>query len=131
MANQRVAGVAYLKVTHATGTQQIAVRGKLKVAPTPTEKEGLAGQDGVHGYKEMPKVPFMELDITNGRDFDPRVLDSATDITATAELANGQVWVGVEGWRAGVSEIDAEEGSIQLKLEFTRITLLSTASAGA
>lgn len=128
MASQRIAGVLYIKVTSAAGTQQLAVRGKWKIVPTPTEKEGIAGLDGVHGYKETPKVPSMEGDITNGRDFDPRVLDAADDITATAELANGQVWVGVQGWRAGVSEIDAEEGSIPLKLEFMSVDMISSAA---
>jgi len=129
MASQRIAGIVYVKVTSPAGTQQLEIRGKWKVVPTPTEKEGIAGQDGVHGYKEMPKVPFMEGDVTNGRSFDPRVLDGADDITATAELANGQVWVGVSGWRAGVSEIDTEEGSIPLKLEFLKIDLLTQAAA--
>ena len=122
MADRRIGGVLYLKCTTAQGgTFPVSVRGKFKITPTATKKEGIAGQDGVHGYKEMPVVPSMEGDISDTQQLDLKRLDEAVGITATAELANGKVYVGVDGWRADVSQIDTEEGSIPLKLEFMSV----------
>lgn len=126
MANRRIGGVCYLKLTTASGgVIDIAVRGKLKITPSRTKKEGIAGQDRVHGYKEMPVVPSIEFDMSYLTQTDIRAIDEAKDITATAELANGKNWVGTEGWRADVSQIDTEEGSVPVKLEFIEINPLN------
>ena len=50
---QRIAGVAYVKVD---GTQY-PLRGNFTVSPSNVERQMLAGQDGVHGYSEIPRVP--------------------------------------------------------------------------
>ncbi len=122
MAKNRVAGTAYLKLTNADGAQyNPALRGGWTVMPSRFEKEGISGQDDVHGYKEMPKVPYIEGDITTTADLDIAAIEASEDITATIELANGHVYVGTEGWRAGTSEIDTEEGKLKLKLEFKKL----------
>jgi hypothetical protein len=122
MADRRIGGVLYIKCTTQNGGNlNLAIRGKWKVTPTKTKKEGIAGQDGVHGYKEMPVVPTMEGDISDTATLDLKKLDEAVGITATAELANGKVYVGVDGWRADVSSIETEEGSIGVKLEFMSV----------
>lgn len=123
MANHRVAGLVDVRVTTAAGlVSQLQIRGKWKITPSATEKEGIAGQDAVHGFKEKPVVPSMEGEITNGRDFDIKQINDADDVTATAILANGHIYTGKGGWRAGKTEIDTEEGSIGLKLEFMEVT---------
>lgn len=117
--SHKVAGLIDVRITTAAGVvSQLQVRGKWKITPSGTKKEGIAGQDGVHGYKEMPTIGMMEGDVTNGRDFDISIIDSADDITATALLNNGHIYVGKGGWRADVTTIDTEDGSIPLKLEF-------------
>lgn len=122
MAIGAVGGVAYLRCTTAAGDVfPLELRGKWKLSPTKYKKEGIAGQDFVHGYKIMPVVPSMEGDISNTAQTDIRRIDEAVGITGTLELANGQVWVGVDGWRADVSSIDTEEGSVSVKLEFVSI----------
>lgn len=122
MADRRLGGVLYIKCTTVNGGAfPLEVRGKWKISPTKTKKEGIAGQDGVHGFKEMPVVPSMEGDISVSNAVDLKRLDEAVDITATAELANGHVYVGVGGWRADVSQIETEEGSVGVKLEFMSV----------
>lgn len=126
MANKRIGGLLNLKCTTAQGGSfYLALRGKWKFTPTVTKKEGIAGQDRVHGYKEMPVVPSMEGDVSYEYELDLRRLDEATEITATLELANGRHWVGVAGWRADVSNVDTEEGSIPVKFEFESINPLN------
>ena len=53
MAQNRVAGTAWLKVD----SKQYPLRGKWKSKVQADKREGIAGQDAVHGYKEMPRVP--------------------------------------------------------------------------
>ena len=56
----RIAGIAFLKLDGI----QFSLRGALTVSPLDTEKEAITGQDGFHGYKEMPKVAFIEGEIS-------------------------------------------------------------------
>lgn len=126
MSNRRLGGVLNLKCTTANGGSfYLELRGKWKLTPSRTKKEGIAGQDRVHGYKEMPVVPTMEGDVSYEHNLDVRRLDEATGVTATLELANGKNWSGIDGWRADVSTIDTEEGSIPVKFEFVEINPLN------
>ena len=40
------------------------LRGNFTVSPSALERAGIAGQDYVHGYSELPRVPYIEGDIT-------------------------------------------------------------------
>jgi hypothetical protein len=57
----RVAGVAYIRVDGA----QYSLRGNLVVSIDSAEREGIPGQDGIHGYIERPRVPFIEGDLSD------------------------------------------------------------------
>src|SRR5215467_4706209 len=57
---QRIAGVAFLTVD---GTQ-LALRGNFTVSPSSVERTMIAGQDSVHGYQELPRVPYIEGDLS-------------------------------------------------------------------
>lgn len=113
MANNRVAGVAYVKWNGRT----IAARGKWKSNILPTKREGIAGQDGVHGYKEMPRVPSISGDVTYVEGASIEELHSITDATITLELANGAVHLLRNAWHSDESEVDTEEGSFPVKFE--------------
>src|SRR6516165_9072436 len=85
---QRVAGI----VNFAVDGNPMAVRGNCTISPSSVERTMLAGQDGIHGYQELPRVPYIEADISTVPNFDIRVLDNQTDITVVAQLANGWYW---------------------------------------
>ena len=57
---QRIAGIAFLTVDG----DQLALRGNFTVSPSPVERTMIAGQDGVHGYQELPRVPYIEGDLS-------------------------------------------------------------------
>jgi hypothetical protein len=57
---QRIAGIAFLTVDG----DQMALRGNFTVSPSPVERTMIAGQDGVHGYQELPRVPYIEGDLS-------------------------------------------------------------------
>ena len=48
-----IAGTAYLKVDGA----MYPLKGSLTVSISAVERNGIAGQDYVHGYQELPRVP--------------------------------------------------------------------------
>lgn len=109
----RVAGIAFIKVNGV----QFPLRGNFTVTPTNVERTGIAGQDGFHGYSEMPRVPSIEGDITTLPEVSIEVLQGMTNETVTAELANGKTYVLREAFTAGVREINTAEGSVRVRWE--------------
>jgi Phage tail tube protein len=114
----RVAGVAYLFVS---GTQpaQYPLRGNFTVSFSGIDRTGIAGQDGIHGYSELPRVPYIEGDIT----LDPRLnaedVENITNATVTAELANGHRYILKEAWCTARLDLNAHDGLMRVRWEGT------------
>jgi hypothetical protein len=81
------------------------------------KREALVGHDTVHGYKELPQVPFCELEIRDSSTLDLDVLLTAKDATITIELANEKTIVFRNAWYAGEGTIGSEEANIQCRFE--------------
>lgn len=81
------------------------------------KKEAVIGSDRVHGYKEVPQVPFIEGEITDRNELNLEDLITLDDATVTLELANGKVIMLREGWYAGEGTGNTEEGNIALRIE--------------
>lgn len=112
---KRIAGVAYWYVDG----KQLAVRGNLVVAPSPVRREGIAGQDYVHGYSESPIVPFIEGDVSMVDETSPEDLGRVTNATITVELANGKVYALREAWCTDGFQVSTKEGSLKVRFEGT------------
>ena len=54
------------------------------------KREMMSGPDGVHGYKETVKIPFIEGDLRDTSDVDLAALTDLKDATITLSLANGK-----------------------------------------
>ena len=118
MAGKRIAGVAYLKYADRNGTTgQLALRGGWTVSIDRFEREGIAGQDDVHGYKEMPRVPFAEGDVSLEREMSIEDLQEICDATVTIELANGNAYLLRNAWTASARELDTVEGKTSIRFE--------------
>ena len=109
----RVAGVAFLKVDG----NQYPLRGNFMVSPTSVERAGVAGQDYVHGFSELPRVPFIEGDVT----LDPQLMmedvEAVIESTVTAELANGNVYVLREAWCKSAFDLNTHDGLVRIRFE--------------
>jgi len=81
------------------------------------KREMIAGADGVHGYTEMPQVPFIEGVITDKDTLDVGRLLTLTDATVTLELANSKIIVLKEAVFAGEGNITTEAGEIAARFE--------------
>ena len=109
----RIAGTCFVSVDGV----QLELGGKVSVSLDASEKEGLAGLSGVAGFKEVPRVPYIDVEAFVPKDFPMAKLTSGEDMTITADLANGTSGVLTGAWLAGATEVDAAEGKVNLKFE--------------
>lgn len=110
---QRFAGVAYLYV----GGQQYALRGNLNVSPSVVERTMIAGQDGIHGYQELPRVPFIEGDLSAVPGLSVDDLEAQVDVNVIVQLANGRQYSLVNATCKGNLEENARDGQIRVRWE--------------
>ncbi len=111
--SNRFAGVAYVTVSGSP----VPLRGNLTVHFATSVKTGLAGQDGVHGYSEMPAVPAIELDVSTTQDIALEDIDVMDDETVIVEAASGKVYTLRNAWKAGATDLNTAEGSVRIRFE--------------
>lgn len=110
---QRIAGTAFLKVDGGI----YPLRGNFTVSPSALERAGIAGQDFVHGFSEMPRVPYIEGDVSLVPDLSMDDVEAVVNSTVTAELANGKVYVLREAWCRSALELNTREGQTRIRFE--------------
>lgn len=111
MADNRIAGVATVRIDGA----QMALKGKFKYQINRVKRERLVGQDGVHGYKEMPEAPHITGEVMDMPGTRVRRLEDIVNATIQLDLANGKTIVLRNAWWEDASEVDTEEGSYPVK----------------
>eukprot|EP00998_Keelungia_sp_KM082_P007336 NODE_3537_length_881_cov_0.957560_g3515_i0.p2 GENE.NODE_3537_length_881_cov_0.957560_g3515_i0~~NODE_3537_length_881_cov_0.957560_g3515_i0.p2 ORF type:complete len:124 (-),score=19.55 NODE_3537_length_881_cov_0.957560_g3515_i0:152-523(-) len=109
----RRAGTLFFKID----ATQYDAKGSFTYNLGVAKKEAIVGSDGVHGYKEMPKAPFIDGIITDSKDVDLELLQSLDGVTVTLELANGKTVVLSDGWYAHDGDVTTEEGEIPTRFE--------------
>jgi len=112
---QRIAGTAWFKSDGAI----LPLKGNFTVSPSPVERAGIAGQDYVHGFSELPRVPYIEGDVSTTVDLSTEAIVAMVNVTITAELANTHTYVLKEAWFAGPQDINTREGQMRIRFEGT------------
>jgi len=112
MAN-RIAGIAFLFVDG----NQLALRGNFTVSPSAVERTMLAGQDGVHGYQELPRVPYIEGDLSTVPDLNLEDIETQTDVTVVAQLANGKQYNLIGATCKAAFENNTRDGQFRVRWE--------------
>jgi len=110
---QKFAGIAYLMVDN----NQLSLRGNFTVSPSPVERTMIAGQDGVHGYQELPRVPFIEGDVSTVPGMRLEDIDGMTDVTVVAQLANGWQYSLIGATCKAALEANARDGQVKIRWE--------------
>jgi len=110
---QRFAGIAYLKVDG----DQYPLRGNFTVSPSPLERAMIAGQDYVHGYSELPRVPYIEGDVSLVPELSTEDVERVINSTVTAELANGKVYVLRQACCKAAFDLNAHDGLVRVRFE--------------
>ena len=111
-----IAGTAYLK---ADG-KQYDLRGNMTVSIGAFERETVTGQDGVHGYTEMPKASFIEADLSDSGGLSLEQIGEIRNATITVELINGKVYALQEAWCMMAPELNTADGSMTVRFEAKR-----------
>jgi hypothetical protein len=110
---QRFAGIAFLFVDGV----QLALRGNFTVSPSPIERTMIAGQDRVHGYQELPRVPYIEGDVSTVPELNIEDLDGQTDVTVIAQLANNKQYTLFGGTCKAALEANTRDGQMRVRWE--------------
>jgi hypothetical protein len=110
---QKFAGIAFLFVAG----NQLRLRGNFTVSPSPVERTMIAGQDGVHGYQELPRVPYIEGDISLTQDMRLDSLDGMTDVNVVAQLANGFTYSLIGATCKAALEANSRDGQARVRWE--------------
>lgn len=113
MSTNRRGGVLFLK---KDGTIYDA-KGNFTYNLGQPKRDAIVGPDKVHGYKELPQVPYLEGEITDSSTLDLAAFVNTTDSTLTLELANGKTFVLRNAWYAAEGNGQTEEGNIQVRFE--------------
>lgn len=108
-----IAGTAFLKVDG----RQYPLKGSFVVSPSKVLRNGIAGQDRVHGFQELPRIPYIEGDISSTPDIAFEDIEQVVDATVTAELINGHVYVLRNAWHKGEIEINTRDGQARVRFE--------------
>lgn len=112
MSNRR-SGIIFLKVS---GVQYDA-KGSFTYDIGSPKRDAIVGSDRVHGYKELPKVPYIEGEITDASTLDLSTFTQIDNATITLELANGKVVILRDAWYAGDGTVQTEEANVQVRFE--------------
>lgn len=109
----RLAGVAYLSVNGGT----LMLAGDLKYQLSGVKRETLTGQDGVHGYSEMPVPGYIEAAVRDAGTAKVSDVNAQTNVTVVAELANGKTIVLRGGWTVETQEVETSEAKFTVRWE--------------
>jgi len=108
-----IAGIATLTID---GTQ-LALKANCVISCSLLERDGISGQDRVHGYREMPRVPYIEADISVQHGQSIMNFDTIVDSTLVAEIADGRTFSLNNCWYCGRTELASQEGQWRTRFE--------------
>ncbi|MGL5344876.1 MAG: phage tail tube protein [Plesiomonas sp.] len=110
-SQKRIAGTCYVKVDGG----QLSLTGGIEVPANLSVKESIVGLDSSVHYKETFRAPYIKGTYKVDGKFPFRQLEKNDDMTVTAELANGMVYVLKSAWVEGEINHNAEEGTAEIQ----------------
>jgi hypothetical protein len=110
---QRIAGTAFVTING----QQLALRGNLTIQSSAFERTMLAGQDGVHGYQEIPSVQFVEGDFSTIPQMLLDDIDAQISDTVVVTAPNGRIYSFTEGMSKGGLQPNFLDGQVRIRWE--------------
>lgn len=105
-----LAGTCYVKVNG----EQLSLNGSLTCTMNEVTREAILGSTGVAGYSETPIAPSISGTFVVTPDFPMQTIVDDTDMTVTAELANGMVYTLSGAFVSGEVSYSPSDGTVQL-----------------
>lgn len=81
------------------------------------KREGLVGHDSVHGYSEMPQIPFIEGEARIVQGMKVKDICDITEATVTAKLATGKIIMLEEAYYASEGTAGSETANLPFRFE--------------
>jgi hypothetical protein len=97
--------------------QTYMIAGEFKYSPASVARETLTGQDQVHGYKEMPRAPFISASIRDAGSLTVADFNAMTDVTISAMLSNGKQVIGRGMWTVESQDVDTQDAKFEVRWE--------------
>lgn len=117
-AKNLLAGTA--RIT-ANGVTYMLV-GDLSYSPSSVKRETKSGQDGVHGYSEMPIPGKIGGTLRDTGSLTVADLNAMADATVVLDLANGKTIIGRNMWTVDSQEVKTAEGTFEVAFEGPSVT---------
>jgi hypothetical protein len=111
--NQRRGGIITLTID---GVQYDA-KGNFSYDLGQPKRDAIIGADKVHGFKETPKAPYIEGEITDRANMDVAALCALVEGTITLDLANGKEIVLRQAWFSGDGTVQTQEANIAVQFQ--------------
>jgi hypothetical protein len=97
--------------------QQYDAKGNFTYSLGIPKKEMVVGADRIHGYKEIPTVPFIEGEITDNAEISMANLRAVKDATILLKLGNGKTINLRNAIEASDGVGNTEEGNQSVRFE--------------
>lgn len=108
---KRVAGICYIKVDG----EQLTVEGGVECPLMDVNRETVMAVDAPAGFKETAIAPYVKLSAIFVAAFPLDKLRENTEMTVTAELANGKVYTLSGAYLVGETPVKGSDGMIDLE----------------
>lgn len=112
----RVAG----RIEVALNGSKLAAAGAFSYDLGLPKREGVVGPDEHHGYKELPKVAYIEGMIVVKPDTNITAICTSTNVTVTLTLATGKIIALGDAYYSGDNTGDTDGGTLQVRWEGRR-----------
>lgn len=113
-----IAGIAQVTVDGQT----YQLEGGLKYSPSQVKRESMIGQDGFHGFKEMPVAGSITMSIRDAGGLTVADFNAMRNATVVAQLANGKVIVGRNMGTVDSQEVDTGDAKFDVKFEGPQVS---------
>lgn len=115
----RLAGFAYITIDG----KSYSVAGEGTYRLSTAKRDTLMGQDGVHGYAEVPTAGKISWKGRDSGALSISALNDAVNVTVQLELANGKNILARNAWRTGDPvEVSSEDATFSVEFDSADVT---------
>ena len=107
---KKIAGTCYVKVDG----EQLSLNGSLSIRMNEVTREAIMGSTGLAGFSEVASAPTISGTFNITPDFPLQTLMSQTDMTVTAECANGMTFTLSGAFVSGDTDFAPNDGTATL-----------------
>lgn len=115
--DRRIAGQLSITVDGRT----VLVNGEVTYGVSTVRRETRTGQDGVHGYIEMPVPGFIAATLSDVRDLRVEDFNAMRNVSVVVSYASGKTIAGTGLWTTDAQEVNGTDGTFAVRWEGDRV----------